>query len=515
MTTLVFTNPSGPPGAIVELQTPAGTVKSPVSTLAGLGITTSDVTNVSTVPGATATNALDNLKGRIDGLTTSQVANASGVAGATASNALDTLAGIIAALTSTQVANASAVPGATVTAALNFLLNNGYGTQAAWAIDPATGNDANSGTPASPLRTMAEFNRRLSNNAVLQATTLQLVGDVTDAPLQLANTRFAANASLTMSGTTTTVGSATITNVATLNALTTFQLTTTGVVWTSADVGKRLLMPTGQVGWVQEFVDASNIITGGFCSTAGGVTTPTNGLVLSVQTVSTCSAPSVEGTATSLANVVVVRDVFFQPVNLVSQVIVSGIPILFFGCSIKPFGVVFFATTTMSFFGCFLTTAFALNSLRSTSMNGNTLVSCPLVLSAHTVLTLQTTSLSASAMNVQSRSIVTMGTVHVRNTASPLTVQTGAIVTATGVLSGGVGNTGVGVTVKASSQYVWTGANKPTVTGSTPGTNDVKVGATTMGYAALANGFIDLQTSALPLVSTQIVGTPAFMGLEA
>lgn len=54
-------------------------------------ITTDDVINTSTVPGATATDAFNSLSGSIGALTTDDIANASGVAGATCSDALDTL----------------------------------------------------------------------------------------------------------------------------------------------------------------------------------------------------------------------------------------------------------------------------------------------------------------------------------------------------------------------------------------------------------------------------------------
>ncbi len=126
--------------------------------------TTTQITNASTVAGATDTAALDTLKASIAALvtgvssvftrtgavvavsgdyTTSQVTNSSTVAGATATAALDTLSASIAGLvtgvssvftrtgavvavsgdyTSTLVTNVSSVAGASVTAALNALL---------------------------------------------------------------------------------------------------------------------------------------------------------------------------------------------------------------------------------------------------------------------------------------------------------------------------------------------------------------------------------------------------------
>jgi hypothetical protein len=83
--------------------------------------TSSTVRNLSSVAGATVTDALNTLTGVVVALTSNSIANASGVAGATVTAALNTLSAAIAALTSTSIANVSGVAGATVTAALNAL----------------------------------------------------------------------------------------------------------------------------------------------------------------------------------------------------------------------------------------------------------------------------------------------------------------------------------------------------------------------------------------------------------
>lgn len=61
------------------------------STTLPVSVNTSQVTNVSAVPGATCTSALENLQNRIAALGTDDIANESGVTGASCSDALDNL----------------------------------------------------------------------------------------------------------------------------------------------------------------------------------------------------------------------------------------------------------------------------------------------------------------------------------------------------------------------------------------------------------------------------------------
>lgn len=98
------------------------------------------VTNVSSVPGVTVGNALDNLQNQVNALDSTDIANVSTVPGVTVTNALDALqtqyttgtvqsfngrTGVVVPVagdyTSTLVTNLSTNPGATVTAALNDL----------------------------------------------------------------------------------------------------------------------------------------------------------------------------------------------------------------------------------------------------------------------------------------------------------------------------------------------------------------------------------------------------------
>jgi hypothetical protein len=479
---LVLTVPSGPAGAIVELQTPAGSVKSPVQSVSGLGITTSDVTNVSTVAGATDTDALQ------------------------------TLQALILALTSSLVANASSVPGAKVTDALNFLLTSGgYGAQLTWAIDPATGNDSNTGTPASPLATMAEFNRRLARQTVTAgAVTLQLVGDVTDKPLSLVGTGFAAGSTLTVSGTVTQVATPTITGVATLETNTAFQLTTTGIVWSAANVGQRLLLPTGQIGWVAEFVDANNVITGPFVNTAGTAVAPSNG-ALTVQTVSAALAPSVQGAATTTATVVLVRDVSITTSFALGLFYANGIPLGMFGCKVAATGSpTIFAQIFINFIACGLFTA-GVTFRGMGSWLGVTLVNgaaaLGLVCNGQSDLILGPALFSNNPMTLNEASLCRLGNrIHFRNTAGPISLVFGSIMSQQNQCSGSVGNTGIGIRVGASCRWIYPVASfKPTLTGA----SDTQIGNTARTYAQIP--YVDLQLDAVPPTVTTLTGTPAAM----
>lgn len=114
-------------------------IKTHVQTITGAsggggGSTTDEITNDSTVTGATATDALDNLKTDVDGNTTAigalgsdDISNDSGVTGADVSSALDQLDTDIGALGSDDITNDSGVSGTTVSDALDNLSGGGGG----------------------------------------------------------------------------------------------------------------------------------------------------------------------------------------------------------------------------------------------------------------------------------------------------------------------------------------------------------------------------------------------------
>lgn len=382
-----------------------------------------------------------------------------------------------------------------------------YGAQATWAIDAVNGDDSNDGSLAHPLRTMAEFNNRMFAQDVRVVMTLFLLTNVTDAPLQLASTRFRSGASLTVQGVITVVATPTITAVTTLETLTAFQLTTTGIVWTSADVGKRIQLPGGQVGWVAEFVDANNVITGAFTASNGATVAPT-AVQVTVQTLSAAIAANVQGSATTLVTVVTLRDLAIACNNTQGVFICNGIPMTVYGCKVTntnaPGSPTYFAQNPLNLTGCFITGAF--NYRGQGSIIGTCFVSISLVFfNGFSNVVLGQAFFTNSPLVLQERSLVRLaGRCHWRNTAGPLTVLAGSLMNAQNLISGSVGNTGVGITVGASCGYFYASAGtKPTLTG----TSNTQIGNTARTYAQIP--YVDLDAT-LP---TAVAGTPAAMVL--
>src|SRR5688572_15756359 len=150
--------------------------------------------------------------------------------------------------------------------------------QTSWAIDATLGNDNNEGTPAAPLKTMAEFNDRMQGVRVQGASTLQLVGDVIDEPLQLAGVRFKPTTSLSVTGTRTQLGTGTISTVTALGVGgTTFpwRFVTTGIVWTSIPSNALIITASGRIAWIRDVIDANTVEVGAVTSSTFAVQTPT------------------------------------------------------------------------------------------------------------------------------------------------------------------------------------------------------------------------------------------------
>lgn len=89
--------------------------------LLALSLTTTGIVNLTIIPGATLTAALDAFFSDWVNQNSNQVANVSTVPGATVTEALDALQDSVGDISSDGVANDSGVPGATVTAALDAL----------------------------------------------------------------------------------------------------------------------------------------------------------------------------------------------------------------------------------------------------------------------------------------------------------------------------------------------------------------------------------------------------------
>ena len=138
-----------------------------------------------------------------------------------------------------------------------------YGAQPAWAINPTLGNDNNTGTPLAPLATMAELSARLSAQLIRQATTVSIVGSVTDSALLLSGVRFASGASLAFAGTRTVLVSGVTISVVQLSGFAfPWQITTAGIDWTSQPKGSQIRFSNATVSPIIEVIDANNVVVG-------------------------------------------------------------------------------------------------------------------------------------------------------------------------------------------------------------------------------------------------------------
>ena len=86
-----------------------------------------------------------------------------------------------------------------------------WATQAAWKIDSVNGDDAAAGTPAAPIKTLAELGRRLNGATLQQNTAVTLAGDFSTETLDLRNISTAPGTTLAVAGETTQLYAGTIT----------------------------------------------------------------------------------------------------------------------------------------------------------------------------------------------------------------------------------------------------------------------------------------------------------------
>ncbi len=392
-----------------------------------------------------------------------------------------------------------------------LLALSSFGLQSSWAINPVNGSDSNDGTPAAPLASMGEFNNRLSGNVVRQATTLQLVGDVTDEPLMLSGTRFVGSGALTVLGTVTATGeTASVTVVTTLQSNCTWQFTTTGIVWTSGHVGKRLLLDSGGTCWVQEFVDANNVVVGPV-STTSATLTPTAPATLSVQDLSAALPPIMLCIAQSSAPLQV-QNLTFSSATLTNS---GAAALAFFGCRFTGGSVLCRASISMrgSLHQLVGLTQLGLGNV-GLSLIAHTFVGAPVQIAGGTTFSVSSFQLSGitTALSAQ---LINAGAMHFRNcgASAAITLSQGAkMQNQNFAISGSVGNTGLGIIVRAGCGFTFLVlGTRPTVTGSG---GDTRIGATTKTYAAIGSAYTDLLLNAIPPTVQQLTGTPAFMSLE-
>ena len=219
-----------------------------------------------------------------------------------------------------------------------------WGNQDVWYVDPATGNDKNSGVLDAPLASVGELNRRLANNRIAQNTAVTLIGNQTEA-LTLSGLQIADGATLTIQGTVTNVGSGTISSVTPLGGAGTiapWQLVTTGIDWT-ATTARRIEINAGAndgaVAMVLSVIDANTIRIGFLCTLTSFGITPTAAMTFDVQTLSTIPASqfyiAAGGQLPATFQSLIVRDLALACANGAGDYQFSGPRITVFGCELN------------------------------------------------------------------------------------------------------------------------------------------------------------------------------------
>lgn len=402
------------------------------------------------------------------------------------------------------------------------------GQQVAWAIDPLTGNDSNAGTPAAPLRTMAAFDARMADLLVTVPQTLQLVGNVLDAPLWLSGTRYAVNGSLAVSGTRTAIGTATVTVVTPLGGATPlipWQLTTTGIDWTTVALGSQLRFSTGQLTFIVQVIDPNNVVCGALAAPgfATAPVTPTVASTIAVASLSRALPPVLgqQGATPPFVYQVSMTDVSFDPTvfggGVAQYWFGPGSHVELYGCELRTgsgAGVV--ASGDLSLRGCLVSITGSGQTFFRFGTENN-IGSYGLVVQGGgaAFFGAQTGRYDFSALVMTGTRFVINGAAtrvslsrgtHIRNTAGPVLVNDGGILLTTGIVNGsaaafpGGNNTGIGIDVPLG-QFAYQGAaNKPTVTGA----SDTRVGGVARTYAQIP--FIAAQLDAIPPTVTTLVG---------
>lgn len=391
----------------------------------------------------------------------------------------------------------------------------GYGQQAAWFINATTGDDDNDGSSAHPLRTMAEFNARISGNFVQQPTTLQLVGDVVDCALQLNGTRFAGDATLTVSGTLTDTASGALVSSAAVGPG--WQLTTAGMDWTTQATSSQVRFSTGHVAAIAEIVDANNVIVGALCAPGVSQTpvTPTNGSTVTVATRSRALNPILVCTAQALQNVfpITLQHLSFDTaLSAHAAFSINGTArVQLYGCEMKDQGTFVSAGFNVRATKYTLTNTFSWQSNGQIPATfgcvvggtGAVLFNHQAGATSHVNLLLTGARLGSNGANT----VVTVAGVHIRNTANPVLVNDGGNLFCNGsaaALSGSTGNTGIGIDVQAG-RVIYLAASKPTVTGA----SDTRVNGNTKTYAQIP--FVALDAT----VPTALTGNGSSIVLES
>lgn len=373
-----------------------------------------------------------------------------------------------------------------------------WGAQTTWAVDEATGDDSNIGTPASPLASVGELCRRLSNNTIQDNTTIEFVGDVTE-PIELRNTKVADGKTVTINGTATTTASGAIGTVTALGPNSGFpwQLDTTGIDWTTVTERRIVITNTASVGaiaWVLEVVDADTVIIGTLSTIGTPSITPTNLMTFDIQELSTVPNSNIDASATAmqlpLVQSIIVQDLRFT--SGVNDMRVAGSRHTFFGCDFT-----FSAAGTFSS-DC-LAAVFRQCRWNGVAASGHDLISKNIFILIGGILVggglrwrtaiaqgqIQQFSTFNAQMFVNSYIRINAGGLHMRDSPSnPFSVLPGCYVSAfstTSILSG-ADNLGIGLVVNTGGAYSYQSSAKPTISGATA---DTQIGGTNTAYASV------------------------------
>lgn len=387
-----------------------------------------------------------------------------------------------------------------------------WATQAAWELDATNGNDQNSGAPGSPLRTIAELQRRFNLTAFEQAVTVTVIGNCVDTPFCFLNVL---KTTITFIGTTTVEKTATITVVTSLAPVTAatipWQLTTTGVAWAAGDVGKRVTLASGHSAFIQEVLGANDIVTGAFVNAAGTAVNPT-AQALNVDVLPTFPLPGVNGTAFGVAQFVEFQALDF--VNTFAGTIFNpNVRTNYRNCRFtKASGSAFNFGQACTMTGCGLIGTGALTARGLLNISGGFTSVGGSITFVGTQMAMAAASFSNCPVRFTASVNSSLNVIRFRNTAAPIKLDARASVVGTGTVEGNAagGNTGVGITVAGGSLYQYISAgSKPTLTGA----SDTTIGTTARTYAQIP--YTDLQTDAAPNTVTTLIGQPSAMILQA
>ena len=394
-----------------------------------------------------------------------------------------------------------------------------HGSQAAWVIDPVSGDDNNPGTPSEPLKTMGEFNTRMAGlKLTAVGATMTCTADVLDEPPCFNGTRFVAGASLTCQGTLTDTATATISVVTGLGPSNTmpWQLTTTGVDWTTVPVGSQVRFSTGQLAMIVQVVDANNVIVGaiGAAGTSVVSSAPTVASTATVASMSRMLPPLVNavGQAVTATPQLIFRNASFDLGHLMS--LQGGVQVQIYGCEVKVGGTTNSITSIGQHnFRCVRWTqtgSFAWRCAGDTSSTygnvaagtGSTLFNHQQGGVSHSNLTLNGSRLSVNQTKIST------GATHIRNAAGPVLVSSGGELVCNGIINGSTGNTGISIDIPLG-RLSYFSTSKPTVTAA----SQPRVGGVTRDLATEIP-FIAAVLNAVPPTVTPLTGNGAAFVLE-